>query len=160
MKIGVVSDTHSHHLPQQMLDDFKDVDLILHAGDICSLKVLDVFQKIKEVKAVFGNMDESEIRSALPRRQIIKIEGFMIGLFHGQGPPRRLIERIKEEFKNEKVDAIVFGHSHNPLNKMIDQVLYFNPGSPNDTIFAPYRSYGILETNDKLTGKIIKLKKT
>ena len=36
MKIGIVSDTHSMAIPQQLLDDFKGVDLIIHTGDFCS----------------------------------------------------------------------------------------------------------------------------
>ena len=49
MKIGVVADTHSLALPKQMLDDFKNVDLIIHAGDFCSMKVIEKLKKIKEV---------------------------------------------------------------------------------------------------------------
>ena len=45
----------------------------------------------------------------------------------------------------EKPDIIVFGHSHLPMNEYIKGVLYFNPGSATDTVFAPYRSYGIIE---------------
>ena len=159
MKIGVVSDTHSHNLPQQMLNDFKDVDLILHAGDICSTDVLEKFNKINEIKTVHGNMDGHELRKILPRRDIIQCGKFHIGLFHGEGPPHKLFTTVRDEFKDTEVDAIVFGHSHQPVNKIVNGILYFNPGSPNDNIFAPYQSYGILEINDKIIGKIIKVRK-
>ena len=43
MKIGVVSDTHSHKIPDQLMKDFKGVDLIIHAGDFCSLKNIDLY---------------------------------------------------------------------------------------------------------------------
>ena len=158
MKIGVVSDTHAHPLPAQMLEDFKKVDFIIHAGDSCSLETLEALKKIKDVKAVWGNMDGLEIRSLLPRHQVIKCGNFSIGVFHGVGAPQGLLEKVRAEFKNTKVNAIVFGHSHQPMNEEIDGVLYFNPGSPNDSVFAPYRSYGILEINGKITGKIIKIK--
>lgn len=158
MKIGVVSDTHSRPLPAQMLEDFKDVDFIIHAGDICSLDILDRLKKVKEVKAVYGNMDGSEIRRLLPRNQIIKCGKFSIGLFHGEGHPDGLLEKVKTEFKSSKVDMIIFGHSHRALNQEIDGVLFFNPGSPNDTVSAPFCSYGILDVNDKIAGKIIKVK--
>ena len=157
-KIGVVSDTHSKPLPLQMLDNFKGVDLILHAGDICSPDILEDLKEIKEVKAVYGNMDEHEIRQLFPKRQIIKYGSFSIGLYHGGGHPEGLLAMVKKELRNEKVDAVVFGHSHQPFNQEIDGVLYFNPGSPTDTVFAPYPSYGILELGDKIIGKIVKVR--
>ena len=73
MKIGVVSDTHSHDLPKQMMDDFKDVDLIVHAGDFCSGGDLKTFKKINDFRAVFGNMDGLELRQALPERDIFEV---------------------------------------------------------------------------------------
>ena len=159
MKIGVVADTHSQKLPKQMLDDFKKVDFIIHAGDFCTSEDLSKLAKLKEVKAVYGNMDDMSIRKKFPRRQIFSCGEFFIGVFHGEGPPKNLFEVVKAEFKNEKVNVIVFGHSHQPLNEISQGVLYFNPGSPNDLVFAPYRSYGILEiTDDKIKGKIIKVK--
>lgn len=159
MKIGVVSDTHSNELPQQMLEDFKKVDFIIHMGDFCNASDYESFAKIKEVKAVYGNMDGSDICKRFPRRQILKCEHFQIGLVHGEGLPDTLLEKVKNEFKDDKVDAVIFGHSHHPLNEKIDNVLYFNPGSPNDNIFAPYCSYGLLEITDKgIVGEIIKVR--
>lgn len=158
MKIGVVADTHSQELPNQMMEDFKNVNFIIHAGDFCSLDVLENFKKVKELKAVYGNMDYPQIRRLLPRKQIIQCGQFSIGLFHGEGSPHALLEKVKGEFKDSKVDVIIFGHSHQPMNEKKEGVLYFNPGSPNDTVYASYRSYGILEINDEITGKIIKVK--
>ena len=158
MKIGIVSDTHSRELPSVMMEDFKKVDFIIHAGDFCSLDVLEIFQKMKEVKAVYGNMDGGEMRRVLPRRQIIECGKFKIGLFHGEGHPQMLLSKVQSEFKDVKVDVIIFGHSHKAMNEVIDGVLYFNPGSPNDTVSAEYCSYGILEIDEKITGKIIKVK--
>jgi putative phosphoesterase len=158
MKIGVVSDTHSQELPQQMLDDFKDVDFIVHAGDICSPAALAQLEKIRPVKAVYGNMDSHDIRASLPQREILRCGNFSLGIFHGDGAPARLLETVRAHFKDVKVDAIIFGHSHHPLNERIDGTLFFNPGSPTDTVFAPYRSYGILEINDEITGRIVKVR--
>lgn len=157
MRIGVLSDTHSRDLPKQMIDDFKKVDLIIHAGDLCSKDVLDELKKIKEVKAVYGNMDDKGVRTVLSRNEIIHCGTYAIGIFHGEGHPHQLLDCVKREFVNKKVDAIVFGHSHQPMNERIDSVLFFNPGSPTDTVFAPYRSYGILEINDSLIGRIVKI---
>ena len=159
MKIGVVSDTHSRKVPQQLLNDFKKVDVIVHAGDFCSLQDLKIFSQMKEVRAVYGNMDEFEIRRMLPKCQIFQCGEFSIGLTHGEGPAQEVFDCVRNEFKQQKVDVVIFGHSHQRLNKKIDDILYFNPGSPNDTIFAPYCSYGILELEaGKINAKIIKVK--
>ena len=159
MKIGVVSDTHSHLIPKQLLDDFKTADLIIHAGDFCSTDDLNILKKIKKVRAVSGNMDGLEIRQILPVRDIFQLDGLMIGLYHGHGSPGKVLEIVQEEFKNDKVDVVIFGHSHYPVNETINDVLYFNPGSPNDVVRAPYCSYGILEIeNGNVQAKIIKVK--
>ena len=158
MKIGVVSDTHSQKLPRQMLDDFKKVDLIIHAGDFCSADVLAQLQKLKEVKGVYGNMDEPELRRLFPRRQIIHCGGFSIGIFHGEGSPKTLLAGVKSEFQDAKVGCVIFGHSHQTMNAVMDNVLYFNPGSATDLVVAPFRSYGILKIGKNITGTIIKVK--
>jgi len=160
MKIAVLSDTHipivAQDLPKQVYDGIAGVDLILHAGDIVDLEVINRLSKIAPVKAVYGNMDGDQITSMLPKKDVIKIDSLSIGLIHGWGAPSSLIELVTKEFKG--VDAIIFGHSHIPLSQIKNGILYFNPGSPTDRIFAPYNSYGILEIeNGKIIPKIIKI---
>ena len=158
-RLGVIADTHSREIPKQVLEDFKTVEFIIHAGDFCLTSDFDKLAKVNVLKAVYGNMDEPELRQKLPRRQIISWEGFRLGVFHGDGPPQKLLGLVRDEFKNEKVNVIIFGHSHQPMNEKINNVLWFNPGSPNDVVFAPYCSYGILEIQEKeIIGNIIKIK--
>ncbi|MDD5617757.1 MAG: metallophosphoesterase family protein [Candidatus Omnitrophica bacterium] len=160
MKIGVISDTHiperALDLPKEIYTAFKDADLILHAGDFISPDVLDSLSKICPVTAVYGNMDSAEIRNKLKEKEIICAGKFKIGLMHGKGHPKNLINLVKDSF-TEKLDIIIFGHSHTPLNEEIDGTLFFNPGSPTDTIFAPYRSYGIIEINDTIKATIVRI---
>jgi uncharacterized protein len=157
MKIGVVSDTHSNEIPKQVFAAFRNVDLIIHAGDFADVGTLKDFQKLKEVKAVWGNADGADIRKLLPATQIITAGKFKIGVYHGEGPGAKVLERVQKEFKKEKLDAIIFGHSHMAFNETIKGVLYFNPGSPND-VCSSSRSYGLLDVTDKgITGTIIKL---
>lgn len=161
MKIGVIADTHipatAKDMPKVIYDEFKDVDLIIHAGDFVEL---DFFKKLNDFKktiAVYGNMDSDEVVDFLKAKEIIEAGNFRIGLVHGWGAPHGLTERMEAEFKDEKVCCIIFGHSHCPMNETKNGILFFNPGSPTDKIFAPYNSYGILEVADKIVGKIIKL---
>ena len=161
MKIGVLSDTHipqtAPKLPDEIYSAFKDADLILHAGDFTVMSVLDELKRLAKTEAVFGNMDGSDVRKALPEKKIIKVNKFTIGLIHGYGAPFRIINTVKNEFSNE-LDVIIFGHSHSPINEVRDGILFFNPGSPTDKIFARYNSYGILTTNNRIKGEIIKIK--
>lgn len=158
MKIGVVSDTHSFDLPRQMIEDFRQVDLILHAGDFCSTKDYTFFKRIQKVRAVYGNVDEAAICRKLPAQDIFEVEGVRIGMIHGAGTGQGVLTYVKNAFRKERVDVVVFGHTHQPCQEYDRQTLYFNPGSPNDYVRAPYCSYGILEVRDKtVKGKIIKV---
>ena len=161
MKILVLADTHiprsANDLPQQVYDEIPNVDMIIHAGDLVEKEFLEKLKSLKETKAVYGNMDSIAVHNVLNPKEIIQIEKVQIGLTHGHGGARDIIETVRREFDGN-VDAIIFGHSHVPVNMVKDGILFFNPGSPTDTIFAEANSYGILEVNDKkIEGKIIKL---
>ena len=65
------------------------------------------------------------------------------------------MDRLKKEFG--KVDVIVFGHTHSSQNEIKNGVLFFNPGSVTDKVFAKENSYGILEINSSIKGRIVKL---
>jgi len=162
MKIGVIADTHipdrAKDIPQQILEAFKGVDMIIHTGDLVDPSVLDKLKTVcKQVKAVWGNMDPYEVRKGLPEKEIIPIGKYKIGVTHGYGPANKLINLMAEIFKDEGVNIIIFGHSHSAVNEKKDGILYFNPGSPTDKIFALHNSYGIIEINDKINAKIIKI---
>lgn len=158
MNIGIISDTHSHPIPKQVLEAFKNVDFIIHAGDFCDTGTLESLSRIKEVKGVWGNMDPLELHKVFPAKQLIRCGKFTVGVYHGEGPGSKILERVRTEFKKDKLDAVVFGHSHQPFNERIDGVLYFNPGSPTDTVNAPCCSYGILSVTEKgIEGRIVKL---
>jgi uncharacterized protein len=149
MKIGVISDTHipvnACELPPELISALKGCDLIVHAGDLVDLCVVEELQKIAKTEAVCGNMDLPKAQASLEKKKILKVEDKKIGLMHGYGNPDMLVNALKEEFFSQKPDIIIFGHSHVPMNKVIEGVLFFNPGSATDTVFAPYRSYGIIE---------------
>ncbi|MBL7155731.1 MAG: metallophosphoesterase family protein [Candidatus Omnitrophica bacterium] len=158
-RIGVVSDTHipktAPDMPEAVYEEFKNVDMILHAGDFVVIGLLEKLRALAPTRGVCGNMDTDEIRNVLPVKDIIKVDGFKIGLMHGYGSPTKLTSVLKDEFN--KVDVIVFGHSHAPYNEKIKNTLFFNPGTPTDRIFAPYNTFGILEVGDEVKGRIIRI---
>ena len=162
MKIGVISDTHIpgrvEAIPDSILKSFKNIDMIIHAGDLVEMSVLDTLKSIcPNVKAVRGNMDPIDVKKILPEKQIITVGKYVIGLTHGNGPPMYLVEFVTDIFKKDKVDIIVFGHSHYPLNEKRGEIIYFNPGSLTDKIFAPFNSYGIIEIDNEIKARIVRI---
>ncbi len=162
MKITVLADTHLGEakgaLPQALLESARSSDMVIHAGDLVHTSVLAELKKAcPAVKAVWGNMDPYEVRRELPEKEIIAIGKHKIGVMHGWGRPDGLFEVLKSAFNGTGVDVIVFGHSHRPTSEEKEGVLYFNPGSPTDTVFAPYASFGIIEIGDDVKTRIVKL---
>jgi putative phosphoesterase len=157
-KIGVIADTHLSGYDKQLKKivngHFSDVDMIVHAGDLVDLSVLDIFAG-KEVKAVYGNMDYPSVKEKLPDRLLLEIRGFKIGIIHGWGEPAGIEEKILA--KLGRLDCIIYGHTHKPANHQNSGILFFNPGSPTDKRLAAHRSIGILEIDKKVSGRIINL---
>lgn len=159
MRIGVIGDTHipvvAEKLPDKVFSLFRGVDLILHTGDLVTLKVLDSLSKLSKTIAVQGNMDYLDVRDALPVKTVVEAGKFKIGLIHGWGPSWGLVDRIKGEFKG--VDAVIFGHTHEAMNEVKEGTLFFNPGTPTDSRFSSSLSVGVLEVDGKIKAKIINL---
>lgn len=149
MRIGVLSDTHlssdNCKLPEKLISGLEGCSLIIHAGDLIDICVLDSLKKLSKVEAVCGNMDGYNVKSELEYKKILNIQEKKICVMHGYGHPDKLVDILKNEFFSDKPDIIIFGHSHVPKNEYINGILFFNPGSVTDTVFAPYRSYGIIE---------------
>ncbi len=161
MRVAVVSDTHipatCNKVPVKLLEKIKEADLIIHAGDFTEMSVLEDFRSTARVEAVAGNMDSEQIKKELPEKKILELSCFKIGIVHGYGAPDNLISYAKGVFRKDKLDCVIYGHSHIPKIDYINDVLYFCPGSPTEKVFAPYNSFGMLEIDDKITPKIIRL---
>ena len=158
VKIGIISDTHltgyDDGLKKIVAKYFSDVDLILHAGDLVDLRVLDVFEG-REVKAVYGNMNNHQVKEKLPEQLLFEIKGFKFGLIHGWGAPWGLEEKILT--KLGAVDCVVYGHTHKPANHKKNNVLFFNPGSAVEKGFRASKTIGILEIDKEVVGRIINI---
>ena len=158
MKIGVLSDTHLKQTTKEFKslfnNHFKDVDLILHAGDMVSLPVYEFLQQWP-VEAVQGNMDDWNLKSLLPIKKTFSLESFHIGLIHGWGSAGGLEDRIAPEFS--RIDCLVYGHSHKPANHWVDGVLFFNPGSASGIGFFGKSTIGMLHIDQEIKGEIIEL---
>lgn len=129
-KIGLLSDTHSF-LDNKVFDYFTDCDEIWHAGDIGSIEVLEKLEAFKPTRAVWGNIDNAQIRRATPEHQRFDCEGMSIWITHIGGYPGRYDRRVREEIRQNPPDIFICGHSH-ILKVMPDKklnLLHINPGA-------------------------------
>ena len=142
----VISDTHipkvGDSLPRAVLKAARGADLVLHAGDLVEMRVLDELRALAPVRAVAGNMDLPEVSSVLPQQVTVEVEGKLIGLTHGSGPPMGIERRVLSRFSG--VDAVVFGHTHKACVEEARGVLLVNPGTPTDRRFSERLSYAVL----------------
>jgi len=151
-RIGVVSDTHlprfGRRLPAPLVAGLEaaGVALILHLGDHTSPDVAGLFEAIAPFEAVAGNNDGDEIERRWGRRRIVTVGRVRLGMVHGDlGRGRTTPDRAVEAFRDDPVDAVLFGHSHVPLCERRDGVLLLNPGSPTDRRRNPAFSWALLD---------------
>jgi putative phosphoesterase len=116
--VGVISDTHGY-LDPRVASAFGAVDLILHAGDVGSLDVLDALRAIAPVVAVRGNNDDKLGGLGLPPTADVAAGGLAIHLVH----------RLPDAVPQRETRVVVFGHSHRALSRWSEGRLYLNPGA-------------------------------
>ena len=151
-KILLISDTHSY-MDERILDYASKADEVWHAGDIGDLKVIDELQKKAKLRAVYGNIDNAEIRKEFPLNNRFEIEGIDVWMTHIGGYPGRYNLAVKEEINANPPRLFICGHSH-ILKVMPDKklgLLHMNPGACGIYGFHQIRTMLRFEIN---SGKI------
>ena len=151
MRMAILADTHVNNvedLPKKIINALSTVDLIIHAGDFTDVQLLRDLKELSKVKAVQGNMDSTELKAILPAKAIVEIKNKRIGITHGSGSPWGIEERVRKVFESDRIDILVYGHSHQSQNKVIKDILLLNPGKATD-------SFGILTIGAGVKGEII-----
>ncbi len=151
MQIAIISDTHlprgARRLPDACVERLKAADLIIHAGDLSTLAVLRELEGYGPVVAVHGNVDDPEVRAALPAAASIEAVGATIAVIHDAGPAKGRLARLRRRFPD--ADAVVFGHSHIPIHERAeDGFQIFNPGSPTERRRSPAHTMGMARIQD------------
>jgi uncharacterized protein len=146
--VAAIADTHmprgSRRLPETCLARLRAADLILHAGDLSALSVLEELQALgPPVHAVYGNADEAAVRELLPKELVVEADAVRIGMAHVPGPRAGHGERLVRRFPG--CDAVVYGHTHIPEVERHEGVWILNPGSPTERRRAPAHTMLILE---------------
>lgn len=129
-RIGLISDTHGFLHPR-VKHHFAEVDEIWHAGDIGTITLADELESFKPFKAVYGNIDGTEIRKVYPKHCRFTSEGLDVWITHIGGYPNRYDKRVYEEIHQNPPDLFICGHSH-ILKAIPDKrlnLLHLNPGA-------------------------------
>ena len=143
MRLGIIADTHGLLRPE-VFEVFREVDHILHAGDIGGWELLVELQALAPVTAVYGNTDGSEVRTRLPQVASLELEGLDVVVTHGDQLGSPTPARLHEAFP--RAEIIVYGHTHKPLLELVDRtVTVMNPGSAGQRRFDLPVSVGIME---------------
>lgn len=143
MRLGVISDTHGLLRPE-VFEVFKQVDHILHAGDVGDPDILVELQTIAPVTAVYGNVDGPELRARLPQVAEVELDGFAVVVTHGDQFGHPTPETLHAAFP--RAEIIVYGHTHKPLLELVDRtVTVMNPGGAGHQRFRLAPSVGIME---------------
>jgi putative phosphoesterase len=147
VRLAVISDTHlprgQRRLPDACVERLRAADLILHAGDLIAVAVLDELEALgPPVHAVLGNVDEPALARRLPPERVVEVAGVRVGMVHDAGPAVGRLRRLRARF--DGCDAVVFGHSHIPLHERSEDGAFqiFNPGSPTDRRRQPVYTMG------------------
>jgi uncharacterized protein len=135
-RIGLLSDTHSTINPR-ILDFFSTCDEIWHAGDIGNIETADRLSVLKPLKAVYGNIDGTELRKSYPKNLIFWCEQVKVLITHIGGYPGRYEKEVRQLIAIEKPALFICGHSH-ILKVMYDkkyELLHINPGAAGNSGF-------------------------
>lgn len=140
-KIGLLSDTHNHW-DEKYMQHFKDCDEIWHAGDIGSLRVTEKFEALKPFRAVYGNIDDTKVRSAFPEYLRFTLEGVDVLMTHIGGYPGKYEHDVLQVLKTNPPKLFICGHSH--ILKVIYDSKYkcltMNPGAAGKYGFHKVRT--------------------
>jgi uncharacterized protein len=153
MLIAILADTHlprgNRKLPEACLARLHEAELVLHAGDISTVDVLEQLSALgPPLVAVHGNVDEVALSERLPAQLELELAGARVAMTHDAGPAQGRLARMRRRFP--RADAVIFGHSHIPLHEAeaTEGFQIFNPGSPTDRRRQPRFTMGLARVED------------
>ncbi len=119
--VGLIADTHGLLRPEA-LEALRNVDLVIHAGDVGRVEILETLKDLAPVRAVKGNVDRGAWAKELPKDELVEMGEISIYVYHGY-------EELDLDPQAAGCQVVVSGHSHKPGITEKQGVLYLNPGS-------------------------------
>lgn len=129
-RILLLSDTHNY-IDKSILKYIRKSDEVWHAGDIGNLQVTDTIKNLKPLRAVYGNIDNAEIRTEFPLQNRFMCEKVDVLMIHIGGYPGRYNPSIRPEIYSNPPRIFISGHSHilKVMNDKKTGLLHMNPGA-------------------------------
>ena len=128
IRVGVVSDTHGLVRPQ-LMDALRGCDVIVHAGDIGGVEVLEQLRTLAPLHAVRGNNDEGAWAETIPQTEVVTVGQRHFYLLHD-------VAQLDLDPEAAEMSAVISGHSHRPKAETRNGVLFLNPGSAGPRRFT------------------------
>jgi putative phosphoesterase len=159
VRLLLLADTHvpnrAQDLPAQLWDEVVNADVVLHAGDWVAPELLDRLEaRARRLVACWGNNDGPVLRSRLPERADVMLEGLHFTVVHETGAATGREARISRLYPDS--DVVVFGHSHIPWDTTTGTGLrLLNPGSPTDRRRQPRCSYMTAAVDDNALTDVV-----
>jgi len=147
MIIGLISDTHGL-IRKEVVEKLRGCDLIIHAGDIGKIEVIEKLKNIAQTELIKGNCDKNVDTNIIPEEKIIEVSGKRIYLIHDIG-------KLKVDLNKENIDIVVYGHSHKENIYTENGIIYINPGSVGPKRFKLPITMAKLYINEKKVNKEI-----
>ena len=145
MRLLLLADTHiprrARDLPAQVWDEVESADIVIHAGDWVEVDLLDkLAARSRRLIACWGNNDGPDLRTRLPERADVTLDGLRFTVVHETGSASGREARMAQSYP--ETDVLVFGHSHIPWDTTARTGLrLLNPGSPTDRRRQPFCTY-------------------
>lgn len=138
-RISLISDTHGLLRPEA-IQALAGADLIIHAGDVGNPDILRQLDPIAKVVAVRGNVDRGEWANELPVTRLIEFDGLKIYVIHD-------IKHMDMNPAAAGINLVVHGHSHHPLERRENGIIYINPGSAGPRRFKLPIGMAVIKKN-------------
>lgn len=140
MKVLIVSDTHGrNHYLLETLERVCPIDLLIHLGDYEGGEEYISSIAPCPVEFISGNND---FFNGFPKEKIIHIGKYSVLLTHGHRyGVNNNTTVIREIARKNKVNIVMFGHTHIPMIDLNSNIWVINPGS-----LALPRQYGRIPT--------------
>jgi uncharacterized protein len=145
VRLLLLADTHvprrARDLPAQVWDEVTHADVVFHAGDWVASGLLDTLTaRAARLVACWGNNDGPDLRSRLPEREDVVLDGLHFTVVHETGGAAGREARMSRQYPDS--DVLIFGHSHIPWDTTTSTGLrLLNPGSPTDRRRQPACTY-------------------
>ena len=150
-RIGVISDTHGLLRPEA-IDALQGSELIVHAGDVGKLDVLERLRAIAPTIAVRGNVDTGSWATVLPETEVVEVGRVHLYVLHD-------LATLDLDPEAAGFAAVIFGHSHRSGAELRNEVLYLNPGSAGPRRFSlPITVARLRIEGDRISHEIVELR--